>query len=147
MSMLGWGNCNQIVPNMLYEQFGDSTFLQEQYDSMKAFVECEIRHFGKVFNKNLWVAPSLGDWLTLGKGVPYMAMHNGPVSNSFIVNDLNIMAQPAKMPKTGFLREVIKSIKISLSLSGATDVLMALMPVIKIAKPTMKNVTANTCKP
>ena len=99
MSMLGWGNCNQIVPNMLYEQFGDSTFLQEQYDSMKAFVECEIRHFGKVFNRNLWVSPSLGDWLTLGKGVAYMAMHNGPVSNSFIVNDLKIMVKTAKMFK------------------------------------------------
>jgi alpha-L-rhamnosidase len=44
--------------------------------------------FGK---KNLWIAPSLGDWLAMGRDVKYMAMHNGPVSNAFIVNDLRIM--------------------------------------------------------
>lgn len=97
MSMLGWGNCNQIVPQMLYEQFGDDSYLIEQYDSMKAHVECEIRRLGKAFNCNLWVSPSLGDWLTLGKGVAYMAMHNGPVSNAFIVNDLNIMLRAARL--------------------------------------------------
>lgn len=97
MSMLGWGNCNQIVPKMLYEQFGDDSFLIEQYDSMKAHVECEIRRLGKRLNRNLWCSPSLGDWLTLGKGVAYMAMHNGPVSNAFIVNDLKIMCQTARM--------------------------------------------------
>ena len=98
MSMLGWGNCICIIPEMMYYHFGKDSYLREYYGAMKKFVECEIRKMGGLFGKkNLWVAPSLGDWLALGKDVAYMAMHNGPVSNAFIVNDLRIMAWAAKM--------------------------------------------------
>jgi alpha-L-rhamnosidase len=98
MSMLGWGNCDLIVPEMLYWQFGSDRHLRDQYDSMKAFVDCEIRHMGGLLGrKDLWMGPSLGDWLTLGKDVKYMAMHNGPVSNAFLVNDLRIMSETARM--------------------------------------------------
>ena len=93
LSMLGWGNCVTIVPEMLYWQYGTDQYLRDQYDSMKAFVECEIRKMGET---NLWLAPSLGDWLTLGRDVAYMAIHNGPVSNAFIVNDLRILSWTAE---------------------------------------------------
>lgn len=93
LTMLGWGNCVTIVPEMLYWQYGTDRYLREQYESMKAFVECEIRKMG---DSNLWMAPNLGDWLTMGKDVTFMAMHNGPVSNAFIVNDLRIMAWTAE---------------------------------------------------
>ena len=93
LSMLGWGNCVTIVPEMLYWQYGTDRYLREQYDSIRAFVECEMRKMG---DANLWLAPSLGDWLTLGRDVAYMAMHNGPVSNAFIVNDLHILSWAAE---------------------------------------------------
>lgn len=93
LTMLGWGNCVTIVPEMLYWQYGTDKHLREQYESMKAFVECEIRKMG---DANLWLAPNLGDWLTMGRDVAFMAMHNGPVSNAFIVNDLRIMAWAAE---------------------------------------------------
>ncbi len=97
MSMLGWGNAVTILPWMMREQFGTDRCLREQYDSMKAHVECEIRHMGKglLGKKDLWMGPSLGDWLAPGKDVKYMAMHNGPVSNAFIVNDLRILSRTA----------------------------------------------------
>ena len=96
MSMLGWGNCICIVPEMLYWQYGTDRYIRAYYDCMKTFVECEIRKMGGLFGKkNLWIAPSLGDWLATGKDVKYMAMHNGPVSNAFIVNDLRIIAWAA----------------------------------------------------
>ena len=96
MSMLGWGNCVCIVPEMLYWQFGTDRYIREYYDCMKAFVDCEVRKMGGLFGKkNLWIAPSLGDWLATGRDVKYMAMHNGPVSNAFIVNDLRIMVWAA----------------------------------------------------
>ena len=96
MSMLGWGNCVCIVPEMLYWQFGTDHYIREYYDCMKAFVDCEVRKMGGLFGKkNLWIAPSLGDWLATGRDVKYMAMHNGPVSNAFIVNDLRIMVWAA----------------------------------------------------
>ena len=98
MSMLGWGNCICIVPEMLYWQYGTDRYLREYYESMKTFVECEIRKMGGLFGKkDLWIAPSLGDWLAMGRDVKYMAMHNGPVSNAFIVNDLRIMAWAANL--------------------------------------------------
>ena len=98
MSMLGWGNMICILPEMIYHHFGDSCVLAEYYDSMKRFVECEIRKMGGLFGKpNLWIAPSLGDWLAMGRDVKFMAMHNGPVSNAFIVNDLRIMVWAAEM--------------------------------------------------
>lgn len=93
LTMLGWGNCVTIVPEMLYWQYGTDKHLREQYESMKAFVECEIRKMG---DANLWLAPNLGDWLTMGRDIAFMAMHNGPVSNAFIVNDLRIMAWAAE---------------------------------------------------
>ncbi len=96
LNMLGWGSCVTIIPEMLYRQYGSDTALRTQYNSMKAHVECEIRHMGGLLGKkDLWIAPNLGDWLSPGRDIKYMAMHNGPVSNSFIVNDLRIMAWAA----------------------------------------------------
>jgi len=98
MSMLGWGNCVCIVPEMLYWHFGTDRYIREYYDCMKRFVECEIRKMGGIFGKkDLWIQPSLGDWLAMGRDVKYMAMHNGPVSNAFIVNDLRIMVWAATL--------------------------------------------------
>lgn len=99
MNMLGWGNAVTILPRMLWQQYGTTEYLQEQYDSMKTHVECEIRHMGKglMSKKDLWIGPSLGDWLAPGKDVKYMAMHNGPVSNAFIVNDLRILSETAQL--------------------------------------------------
>ncbi len=98
MSMLGWGNCICIVPEMLYRQFGDREVIGQNYESMKAFADCEIAHMGGVFGKkDLWIAPSLGDWLALGRDVKYMAIHNGPVSNAFLVNDMRILAWAAQL--------------------------------------------------
>lgn len=92
LSMLGWGNCVTIVPEMLYWQYGTDQYLREQYGSMRAFVECEIRKMG---DSHLWLAPNLGDWLAMGRDISFMARHNGPVSNAFIINDLRIMAWAA----------------------------------------------------
>ena len=98
MSMLGWGNCICIVPEMLYWQYRTDSYIREYYDCMKTFVDCEIRKMGGLFGKkNLWLAPSLGDWLAMGRDVKYMAMRNGPVSNAFIVNDLRIMVWAANL--------------------------------------------------
>lgn len=93
ISMLGWGNAVTILPEMMYRQFGDEEALPRQYESMKFFVEAEIRRMGK---KNLWIGPSLGDWLAMGKGIAWQAMHNNPVSNAFIVHDLKVISETAE---------------------------------------------------
>lgn len=97
INMLGWSSCGTILPEQLYWQYGSDTALRTQYESMKKLVDCEIRHMGGLMGKkDLWIAPNLGDWLAPGKDIKYMAMHNGPVSNAFIVNDLRIMAWAAE---------------------------------------------------
>lgn len=93
LSMLGWGNAVTLIPEMLYWQYGDESFMTEQYDSIKAFVDCECR---KIAGTGLWMGPSLGDWLALGRDMAFMAMHNGPVSNAFIVHDLEMASSLAK---------------------------------------------------
>ena len=93
ISMQGWGNAVTILPEMMYRQFGDEEALPRQYESMKLFVEAEIRKMGK---KNLWIGPSLGDWLAMGKGIAWQAMHNNPVSNAFIVHDLKVISETAE---------------------------------------------------
>ena len=93
ISMLGWGNAVTILPEMMYRQFGDEEALPRQHESMKLFVEAEIRKMGK---KNLWIGPSLGDWLAMGKGIAWQAMHNNPVSNAFIVHDLKVISETAE---------------------------------------------------
>lgn len=97
INMLGWGNAVTIIPEMLYLQYGTDRYLREQYESMKAHVDCEIRHMGGPQGaEDLWIAPNLGDWLCQGRDIAYMAQHNGPVSNAFIVNDLRILSWTAE---------------------------------------------------
>ena len=42
------------------------------------------------------LGPSLGDWLAMGKGIAWQAMHNNPVSNAFIVHDLKTISETAE---------------------------------------------------
>ena len=89
LSMLGWGNAISIIPKMMERVFGDEEILKEIYPSLKTFVECEIKRM----KDDLWISPSLGDWLSLNGSMAWQAMNNGPVSNSFIVNDLKVMTE------------------------------------------------------
>ena len=59
--MLDWGNCVCIITEMLCWQYGTDKYLKEQYDSMKSFVECEIKNMSKGRTADLWIGPSLGD--------------------------------------------------------------------------------------
>ncbi len=88
LTMLGWASCDIIVPDKLYRHYGDVSFVRDQYESMKKLMDCEIRMTG-IFH--LSHKPNLGDWLSPGHDMKFMAMHHGPVSNSFIINDLKIM--------------------------------------------------------
>lgn len=99
ITMLGWGTAVTKLPYLLWQQYGTTKYLSEQYESMKKHVDCEIRHFGEgpMGKENLWISFSLGDWLTPDKDVKYMAMHNNPASNAFVVNDLRIIAEAAAM--------------------------------------------------
>ena len=93
----GWGQRGNDHSRNALSPIRDRRYLHEQYDSMKSHVECEIRHMGGPQGvEDLWIAPNLGDWLCPGKDIAFMAQHNGPVSNAFIVNDLRILSRTAR---------------------------------------------------
>lgn len=93
ITMQGWGNAVSIIPHMIYWQYGDFAFLSKHYEAIRKYVDLEISKAG---NKNLWCGVSLGDWLSLKKGIAWQAMNNHPVSNAFFVNDLRILKDLAK---------------------------------------------------
>ncbi|MDF2587269.1 MAG: alpha-L-rhamnosidase [Anaerocolumna sp.] len=103
ISMLGWGNAVTILPEIMYWQYGDEDALLNQYKSMKLFVEAEIRKMG---DQNLWIGPSLGDWLAPGKGIEWQAVHNNPISNAFIVHDLEVITEVAE--RLGMQEDVLR---------------------------------------
>ncbi len=60
-----WGDAATIIPWALYQAYGDTRVLEEQYDSMKGWVEY-IR--SKAGEKHLWQTGfQYGDWVALDK--------------------------------------------------------------------------------
>lgn len=57
----GWADVAVVVPWVVYQSFGDTRILEEQYSSMKAWVEWMRRQAG---DKYIWSSGfSFGDWL------------------------------------------------------------------------------------
>ncbi len=56
-----WGDAAVIVPWVLYQRYGDAAVLADQYDSMRAWVECVAERAG---DSRLWDQGfQFGDWL------------------------------------------------------------------------------------
>jgi alpha-L-rhamnosidase len=94
ITMQGWGSAISIIPETMYNQYGDEEFFKNQYDAMKKYIDLEISKAGP---KYLWKGVSLGDWLSLRKGMAWQAINNAPVSNAFFVNDLRIFLRLLKL--------------------------------------------------
>jgi alpha-L-rhamnosidase len=61
----GWGDAALIVPWSVYWYFGDTRILEQQYESMKAWVEFQRNRAATNENIYLWdVDFSFGDWLS-----------------------------------------------------------------------------------
>ncbi len=61
----GWGDAALIVPWSLYNYFGDKRILEEQYESMKSWVEFMRRRAATNDKPFLWDTDfSFGDWLS-----------------------------------------------------------------------------------
>lgn len=61
----GWGDAALIVPWSVYRYFGDTRILDEQYGSMKAWVDYITDRAATNENRHLWdVDFSFGDWLS-----------------------------------------------------------------------------------
>ena len=94
VGMQEWASADTILPELLYEQFGDISAFETQYESMRAMVDCKLERAGE---RGLWFGVNLGDWLAPGADMAWAAQHNGPVSGAFMVNDLRIMVRAAEL--------------------------------------------------
>ncbi|WP_423128617.1 family 78 glycoside hydrolase catalytic domain [Gaoshiqia sp. Z1-71] len=65
----GWADAAVIIPWTVYQVYGDTRILEEQYESMKAWVEYMIRESGeaRIFNAGF----HFGDWLSFAEYYSY----------------------------------------------------------------------------
>lgn len=64
-SAAAWSDAATIIPWVIYETYGDKRVLEEQYESMKGWVDYITNH---TENNGLWMSGyQYGDWLALDK--------------------------------------------------------------------------------
>ena len=93
-----WGDAATIIPWTVYLNYGDRTILEQQYDSMKAWVDFVRTQNGDSWNWRNGFA--FGDWLALDSRDPKMP--TGGTDTGYLVmlynyNSLNIVAQAAEI--------------------------------------------------
>ena len=94
-SSAGWGDAAVIVPWTLYLCYGDRRILEEQYDSMKAWVEY-IRRQGE--NEYLWnTGFHFGDWVALDakEGSFFSATPNDLIATAYYAYSTRLLAKTA----------------------------------------------------
>ncbi|MDE7273913.1 MAG: hypothetical protein K2N95_12770 [Lachnospiraceae bacterium] len=61
-----WGDCATILPWTLYQQYGDKSILEEQYESMHSWADWVTGRIEKAGTDGLWTGDfQWGDWLAL----------------------------------------------------------------------------------
>ena len=97
-----WGDAALIIPWKMYRYYGDESILEEQYDSMKGWIDY-IDHQNLVngTNPDLWQNGfHYGDWLALDGGCYHMPTGGTDVyyiSSAFFCYSVEIMAKTAKI--------------------------------------------------
>ena len=97
-----WGDAATMVPWAVYLAYGDREMLQSQYDSMKAYVEAELRIANRLsllgHKKFLWDNNPFqyGDWCAPGEGFSKWTQKGKYLSTSFMANSVNILCQSAR---------------------------------------------------
>lgn len=97
-----WGDAATMVPWAVYRAYGDKDMLADQYESMKAYVDSELRvackpsflgHKKYLWDNNLF---QYGDWCAPGEGFVQWKAKGKYLSTSFMANSVNILCQSAK---------------------------------------------------
>ena len=85
----GWGDAAVVVPWSVYQAYGDIRILENQYQSMKMWVEYERQRAGEDF---LWTGMKRqwGDWLALGAETD-----KGLIATAYFAYSTGILAQTA----------------------------------------------------
>ena len=93
----GWGDVATITPWTLYMIYGDRSFLEDNYEMMKRWVEY-IRRTGD--NEYLWLSGyHYGDWLAMDAGEDsYVgATSNDLIASAFFINSIDILIKAGEI--------------------------------------------------
>lgn len=114
----GWGDVSTIAPWTMYQVYGDKQFLENQYPSMKAYVDYIRKQSG---DSMIWKNGSMyGDWLFYK---PSMNDHTAPdgytnpdmIATAFYAYSAKLVAQAAavlgKQQDAGFYKELYEKVK------------------------------------
>ncbi|HEY8918733.1 MAG TPA: family 78 glycoside hydrolase catalytic domain, partial [Chitinophaga sp.] len=112
----GWGDAATIIPWGLYWVYGDTAILQQQYESMKAWVD----YIKSKSKEGLWLANGYGDWYAPGDStsLPYIDQCFWAHSTKLLIesakvlglqNDITQYETLLDSIKTAFLKRYINS--------------------------------------
>ncbi|BAV05727.1 alpha-L-rhamnosidase [Filimonas lacunae] len=87
----GWGDAAVIIPWTHYWIYGDTSILQAQYPSMKAWVE----YINSVSKDYLWTGNGYGDWLAPGDStsLPYIDQCFWAYSTQLLIHTANVLGK------------------------------------------------------
>ncbi len=96
-----WGDASVIIPWNMYLYYGDIAILEQQYDSMKAWVDYIISRDQASGGKRLWVNDfHYGDWLSLDVEDPmnrFGGTEHSFLASAFYAYSSGIVAKTAKI--------------------------------------------------
>ncbi|MBS3775510.1 MAG: family 78 glycoside hydrolase catalytic domain [Bacteroidales bacterium] len=112
----GWGDAGTIVPWAVYTNYGDQSVLENQYSSMKRWVEFMNRQAGK---NHLWQGGShFGDWLafnTTRSDYPGATTYKDLIATAYFARSSKLLSKTAEVlgkendaEKYSLLYEVVK---------------------------------------
>ena len=95
----GWQDAAVIVPWVVYQYYGDTRILEDQYESMKALVEFMRNQAG---DKHLWVPTErqFGDWLafaTIRSDYPGATTDKDLLASAYFYHSANLLMKVAKI--------------------------------------------------
>ncbi len=94
----GWADAGLIVPWVVYQYYGDKTILEDQYESMKAWVEYQRRTAGDSY---LWnTGRHFGDWLafaTTRSDYPGATTDKDLLATAFFAYSTSLLKQTAEI--------------------------------------------------
>lgn len=92
-----WGDAATIIPWTMYVYYGDLSILEEQYDSMKAWVDYEAAQAGP---SRIYGGLQLGDWLAQDTNDPdnfYGATPLELVATCYFAHSARILSKTARL--------------------------------------------------
>lgn len=104
----GWGDAATIIPWVVYQTFGDTTVLTNQYQSMKRWVD----YISSVSPDGLWKEGGYGDWYAMGEQTSIAF-----IDQCFYAHSADLLAQTATV--LGYSADALKYRKLHVQIKAS----------------------------